>query len=224
MIRARATSAAPSYFRPFVNKETNETFLDGAVYYNNPCKVAYHESKLIWHDVADRHPDILLSIGTGHNSEDSPGSAEPRKRLQKAAKLVADDKVSIQTRRNQGFGSWFKNVALAQFLQIMVNRVDNILSAEQIWREFRVSVDDSHGRDGHRYMRISPKLGFRPPRLDEKEQIERLSYTVIEKLKGSAYQLTIAKIVHRLIASCFYFEKRGSPQNCNGYYSCKGVL
>ena len=41
--------------------------MDGALYYNNPCKVAHHERKAIWPDVSNRHPDLLLSLGTGHN-------------------------------------------------------------------------------------------------------------------------------------------------------------
>ncbi|KAL9035741.1 MAG: hypothetical protein Q9214_006446 [Letrouitia sp. 1 TL-2023] len=65
---ACATSAAPSFFKPFVSRN-GRTYLDGALYYNNPIKVANHERKLIWPDVADSPPDLILSLGTGQNQK-----------------------------------------------------------------------------------------------------------------------------------------------------------
>ena len=62
---AAATSAAPSYFKPFIHEPTEKTYLDGALYHNNPVRLARSEAELLWPDVADAHPDILLSIGTG---------------------------------------------------------------------------------------------------------------------------------------------------------------
>jgi hypothetical protein len=64
---ACATSAAPSYFKPFTHLATDRTYMDGALYHNNPVKVANHERKAIWPDVAENHPDVVLSIGTGQN-------------------------------------------------------------------------------------------------------------------------------------------------------------
>ena len=67
---ASATSAAPSFFKPFVSYRNLQTYLDGALYYNNPIKVANNERKLIWPDVADAHPDIILSVGTGMDAQE----------------------------------------------------------------------------------------------------------------------------------------------------------
>jgi len=64
---AAATSAAPLYFKPFVHGPTKRTYLDGALYHNNPVRLVHRERKLLWPDVADKHPDILLSIGTSQN-------------------------------------------------------------------------------------------------------------------------------------------------------------
>lgn len=62
---AMATSAAPSYFKPFVSKE-HRLYLDGGLYYNNPVKVANSERRMLWPDVAHAPPDIIiLSVGTG---------------------------------------------------------------------------------------------------------------------------------------------------------------
>jgi predicted acylesterase/phospholipase RssA len=66
---AAATSAAPTYFKPFLHGRTSRTFMDGALCYNNPTRVANTERKLLWPDVADQRPDLLLSIGTGTNSK-----------------------------------------------------------------------------------------------------------------------------------------------------------
>jgi predicted acylesterase/phospholipase RssA len=65
---ACATSAAPTYFKPFKHEMTKNIYLDGALYHNNPVEVASRERKLIWPDVADKHPDVMLSLGTGKNA------------------------------------------------------------------------------------------------------------------------------------------------------------
>ena len=64
---ASATSAAPSFFKPFTtsNRWPSSTYLDGALYHNNPASVANNERKVLWPDVAENPPDILLSLGTG---------------------------------------------------------------------------------------------------------------------------------------------------------------
>ena len=66
---ASATSAAPSFFKPFTSWPAGDTYLDGALYFNNPVRVSYHERKFLWPDVAESSPDILLSIGTGKNGQ-----------------------------------------------------------------------------------------------------------------------------------------------------------
>ena len=63
---AAATSAAPSFFKAFrAATYPYTTYLDGALYHNNPASVANHERKFLWPDVAENSPDILLSLGTG---------------------------------------------------------------------------------------------------------------------------------------------------------------
>ena len=63
---ASATSAAPSFFKPFITtRYPFKAYLDGALYHNNPASVANHERKFLWPDVAENPPDILLSLGTG---------------------------------------------------------------------------------------------------------------------------------------------------------------
>lgn len=75
---AAATAAAPSFFKPFRHTR-GRTFLDGAIYNNNPVKVVQRERKLIWPDVANMQPDILLSVGTG---QDEQGRRRNKKAVQ----------------------------------------------------------------------------------------------------------------------------------------------
>jgi hypothetical protein len=64
-----ATAAAPPFFKPFVHPITEETYFDGAFHNNNPAKVSNRERQLLWPDVQDNHPDVLLSIGTSQHQQ-----------------------------------------------------------------------------------------------------------------------------------------------------------
>ena len=223
--RARATSAAPTFFEPFVNRRTNEGYLDGALFHNNPVRVAYQESKRIWPDVAHCHPDILLSIGTSHHLSDGGGSAEPNLRQPRSFSLLGNTKEAHPDAAQwKGFGGFWKNSPL-KFLQVLVNRVDNILSAQQIWQNFRAEVlDQGRDSDSRRYERINPNLGSRPPRFDDKAQIGVLQAkirNIIRDVNGP-YRKKLLRIVHRLVASTFYFEKMRQPTKQNGSYVCPG--
>jgi patatin-like phospholipase/acyl hydrolase len=99
---AAATSAAPSFFKPFVHPNADRKYLDGALYFNNPIKIANNERKLLWPEVADCHPDLMLSIGTGQNQEEteagvargarSQNELEKRKTAKKYGKTDAAEK------------------------------------------------------------------------------------------------------------------------------------
>jgi len=67
---AAATSASPGFFKPFEHNNTYRTYLDGALYHNNPVWLMNNESKLLWPDVADQDPDLFLSIGTSQHKAD----------------------------------------------------------------------------------------------------------------------------------------------------------
>jgi hypothetical protein len=62
---AAATSAAPTFFKPFTNPRSGQTYIDGALYYNCPAQIAWHESRLLWPALKNLDPDLLLSLGTG---------------------------------------------------------------------------------------------------------------------------------------------------------------
>jgi hypothetical protein len=195
-------------------------------------RVAYHESKLLWPDVHDCHPDILLSIGTGHNGEETHGLAEPdhyRDFRDRRREITSDIYVTPSPRgRTLGIGEWFRGTEIVQNLSIMVNRVDNILNSEQIWLDFKNDTAPSwreHHWPGWRYQRINPKLGYKPPRLDDKAELATMNRTVREKLRREQhYRKKVSRVAHQLVASSFYFEKANISKDENGYRSCQGIF
>jgi predicted acylesterase/phospholipase RssA len=62
---ARATSAASTFFDPITIGENQETYVDGALGFNNPIRLLDRESRDIWPN-DDR---VFLSIGTGQASD-----------------------------------------------------------------------------------------------------------------------------------------------------------
>jgi hypothetical protein len=66
-----ATSAAPFYLPPFRKQPGNADYVDGAVYANCPAKVAVEEVSKLWPNEGTSL-DILLSLGTGHQTKKKP--------------------------------------------------------------------------------------------------------------------------------------------------------
>jgi hypothetical protein len=66
-----ATSAAPFYLPPFRKQPENADYIDGAVYANCPAKVAIEEVGKLWPNEGTSL-DILLSLGTGHQTKKKP--------------------------------------------------------------------------------------------------------------------------------------------------------
>lgn len=223
---ARATSAAPTFFKPFVNSRTKEAYLDGAVFHNNPVRIANYESKLIWPDVEECHPDILLSIGTGHNGQDTVGYIDStqvdRRRLHTRDTKAKSPKLG---ERQRSFPALWAFPEVTQWLNVLFKRVDNILDSEQIWKSFRNDViGTSSYAEMLRYERFNPKVGFTAPKMDDKGQVDKLHDDVRERLSKPQMQSKIHRIAHRLIASCFYFEKTGPPREAEDHYIVQGTI
>ena len=221
---ARATSAAPTFFRPFVNPRTKEGFLDGAVFHNNPVRIANYESKLIWPDMEDCHPDILLSIGTGHNGMDTEGFIDvgplDRRRFHER-KVLSKNKPANEERRPVPALRAFPEVH--SWLSILFKRVDNILDSESIWRNFRkdiVGISSSHV--AQRYIRVNPRIRFQTPKMDEKSQVGKLQDDVRSRMQSQSMREKVSAITSRLVASLFYFEKSGPVKEYSDHYIVQG--
>ena len=179
--RARATSAAPPYFKAFRSQRSKREFIDGAVYHNNPIRVAEGERKSIWPDVDNVDPDILLSIGTG--------------------KPPAHLSTGPQKKKSQkDMRKWLRFVP--KVFRLFFARITDILDSEKEWQRFHFDIASS---SIERYVRINPELSTIPPSLDEKDKLWSLETETRRSLVPM--QEIIRGIAHRLLASCFYFEK-----------------
>jgi patatin-like phospholipase/acyl hydrolase len=65
---ARATTAAPTYFKPILIGVPSVAYMDGGLGHNNPAHLALSEARRLWGQDAVVY---LLSIGTGHQSATS---------------------------------------------------------------------------------------------------------------------------------------------------------
>ncbi|KAI3316635.1 FabD/lysophospholipase-like protein [Xylariaceae sp. AK1471] len=213
---ARATSAAPPFFKSYVKQEIQTCFLDGALYHNNPVWVAHHERKLIWGDVATSPPDILLSIGTGKNSGD-------REKPSKSS-LPADPNPLLQGKQKGRTWTSFPR----QLINIAIDRFDKLMECDTTWNTYLVensSADFNRvsGLNKRRFIRINPDLRFKVPRLDAVDELDRLEKATSENLHVNSAK--IKEVAHRLIASSFFFEKdNGSVKPIGSAYECTGSI
>lgn len=127
LLRARATSAAPSFFKPFRSERSRRCYLDGALFHNNPVRVADLKRRLIWPNSKSSPPGILLSVGTSCNSA-------TRREAQKYQK---SDRISTTSdpggAQENVFQKVQKTTQMGKVIKIMKNRVENILDTEIRW-------------------------------------------------------------------------------------------
>lgn len=224
-LSARATSAAPTYFRPFRNTRTNEGYVDGAVFHNNPVRIANYESKLLWPDADQQPPDVLLSIGTGQHVADTDNflaaSRYDSRRFQ-IRKMLNQVKPTPREKRSMPMLIAFPEVE--SWLTIFKKRVESALDAEATWREFRKDVVGTlpHAST-ERYIRVNPRTKGRVPKMDDKSQIDALQEDVTSSLRPHGPQTKIKNIAQRLVASSFYFEKSSPSRRVDDHIIVQGT-
>jgi hypothetical protein len=178
---ARATSAAPTYFKALCHDASKQIFWDGGVYHNNPIQIAERERKLIWPELVDQEPDVVVSIGTMYCSKTS---AKP------TTKYVSSRK---------GIFAHFKFLAKMAF-----DHLHTSLDSQRTWDDF-VSTRGSIARDPCRYVRLNPELDVQPPKLDEVEKLQFLEEETRRRFGGDP---SLKQLARRLLATCFYFDVR----------------
>ncbi|KAF6818372.1 hypothetical protein CMUS01_11936 [Colletotrichum musicola] len=207
---ARATSAAPLYRQAFTKTSDNSSYIDGAMYHNCPVAVAHHERQMIWPDIANRVPDILLSIGTGST------------KAEKSEQAPRHDPDFSQSHKPK------KTLIQKQVGKIIFDRLERLPASNTIWTEFLSDIgpqayDSTRDGKDNRYIRVNPEFPFKVPRLDAVEDLPRL---VIEtKRYTDSHQMRIKEIAHRLVASSFFFEKYpGTVRACGERFQCSGRI
>lgn len=211
--RARATSAAPSYFKTFRSKRSRRGYLDGALYHNNPVRVADLERRLIWPDTEFFPPDILLSIGTGCNSttrQEAQNSLHYRH--QKSDPIPSRSNPAIGSAQQNVFEEIRKTTHVSKIIKLMKTRVENILDTEMSWLEFMSDAASRGNEDARtRYRRINPNLGGDPPKLDDVQMIPHLRLHMHQIKKHADFQRQIREVARQLVASSFYVEVPYTP-------------
>lgn len=183
-----------------MNPRTKESWVDGAVHYNNPVRIANYESMLLWPETKGNHPDILLSIGTAYN-EQHPD--EKPKKKKKNYKPYSEPR------------SWAK---------LIRRRIKDFLDAEQIWKTFRDDVvGNSSPIVAQRFVRVNPKLIIPVPKLDDHEASGLLRNAVGNSLASAEMTMLVEKVAHRLIASSFYFDKTSPTKVAGGATVIEGT-
>ncbi|KAI1264025.1 hypothetical protein F5Y18DRAFT_418041 [Xylariaceae sp. FL1019] len=205
---ARATSAAPGYFKPFIHN--NEQFMDGAILHNNPIEVAVAEARNVMASSnLSLTPDIILSLGTG---------------LQKDYKYDDEHHPKISGLVDNvphvyGKVAYVKMVFTMLHYQVKLNT-----DAEDRWKKWRESIVDE--RMLSRVFRINVDLGRAPPRLDAVDQVTSLRDEVTGWISNNeSEKQRVREIACRLVASSFYYERTGNAHKTeDSLLQLRGVI
>ena len=169
-------------FKPLCHGPSKQVYTDGAIYHNNPIQIADKERKLIWSDLENEYPDIIVSVGTTYNS---------------AARMSAEKAASPR------LGVLSHGKAL---YRMAVDHIASALDSEKAWHSY-MNVLQPPSNHRAKYIRLNPQLHEDPPRLDE---VERISY-IQDVVRGMfSMDERIQKVALHLISSSFYFEKSQS--------------
>lgn len=217
--RARATSAAPSFFKSFKSERNNRGYLDGALYHNNPVRVADLERRLIWPDTNNSPPDILLSIGTScDNTIRNEAQQNFNLHKQRTFTMPPESRDTVEGSRHRVLRRE-KVPQPRKFINILVNRVGNILDTELTWLTFMSEAIRGDQDDKSRYHRINPNIGEEPPKLDETKKLPHLRHRMTHVMKNAAFHNQIGEIARRLVASSFYVEVPSKPTSIQEFNS-----
>lgn len=176
--------------------------MDGALYHNNPVRVADFERRLIWPDSKFSPPDILLSLGTSCNSNNLQEASKSLPHQQKKP----DGMHTISSPGGTQENTSNKVPGMSKVIKLLKNRVENTLEAEISWLEFISDIDAREHEDAsQRYWRINPKLAGAPPAVDDVQKLPLLQYRS-HQIINADFQRQIGEVARRLVASSFYLE------------------
>ncbi|CAM1500480.1 Fc.00g096420.m01.CDS01 [Cosmosporella sp. VM-42] len=194
---ARATSAAPWYFKPFNHSKTTTSYMDGGIHHNCPTLVADCERRLIWEDVSSSPPDILLSVGNGLNKPEGISRS-----FGKPISSSSDKSHSWSLPR----GKVVDNLSYLRHLASDI--IENPLDCEKIWGKHCANATPP-GReytpdDKRRNIRLNVEFDDKRPELDDVKCLKEMEEVAENSMRVNP---EILEVAHRLVASCFYFER-----------------
>lgn len=203
---ARATAAAPIYFKSFMH--SGIAYTDGAVHHNCPAIVADSERRRIWDEVSDWPADFFLSLGTGLSAV--------RPKSQPSSTATSPHGLARQSSLS----------GIRYGLRLAFKIIDDQLNCEKIWDEYfkKATIQgDQRPEDRRRNMRINVPLPGERPALDAVEEVKRIEAQSLAKIQSDPdIRADIHEAAHRLVASCFYFEVSGITYGSKGSagYTC----
>ena len=171
-------------------------YLDGAIYHNNPINIADKERKLIWPSLENYHPDIVLSIGTSMNAT---GRSTVEKEPSPLSGILSHGR---------------------SLYKIAIDHIVSNLDSEKAWENY-LSVLQPPPDYRSRYVRLNPRIGEDPPKIDEVDRLKYIQDTVRKEL---SVDRRIDKIASQLIASSFYFEIDKIMKGSDDDVHCQGLL
>lgn len=208
---ARATAAAPPYFKPF-QTETTDIYTDGAIHHNCPATVADYERRLLWEEVSDWPLDLMLSLGTGLGTPGTPSGSSP---------------VSIRSKSNNWSRRSGNGLTLMWWAANAI--VEDQLNCEEIWKRHCAQATPpgtTHSiEEVRRNLRVNVSFPGPRPNLDDAKGLENMERYVENFIREDPdIGADIHEAAHRLIASCFYYEKStsGILDRATGVYKCEG--
>lgn len=176
--------------------------MDGAILHNNPIQLAIEEARRLSEETKlNLKPDIVLSIGTGKPKDRQPSY------IPEYTDHMATRSKSLS--RAQAMMKHHKNIPFLQMLFTMVSyqvklNIDCDRRFDQVAREWQKDPDLAD-----RLHRINPDLGEEPPLLDAVDKLDSIAQNTRGWLQDKDEKRRIHAIACRLVASSFYFERRG---------------
>lgn len=161
--------------------------------------VADLERKLLWPNLANKQPDLLLSIGTGF---------DPTPRI--------DTDKSRRVRAKRGALEFAKIV-----LKIAIQQIESSLNCEREWSDFTRSLNLQDEDKAAKYRRLSIEFPSNLPRIDQVDQMPMLKKVTEDFCANNPL---IDEIATKLIASLFFFRLDGASQTTQGIkgWECEG--
>lgn len=202
---ARATSAAPYFFKAFSHAASKQTLMDGAIWHNNPIKIAEAERQNIWPSRANLEPlepDIVVSVGTGVAAV----------RLQDIHTPTVSTPIADNRRGTLSFNAKSPVSKYQHWKQLFAAFIESSTNSALAWESFYQALQQQHRP---RYRRLNTQTDSDPPQMDDVEQLQSMKNFARHQLDRastpSSPRLEVRETALRLIALCFFFDPSGKP-------------
>jgi hypothetical protein len=202
---ARATSAAPGFFRAFHKDSNHHTYWDGALKLNNPIFAADDERRNIWPESSKLLPlpDIVVSVGTG----------------------IFPDAEASRQKHDPGprYGVGLIN-GVKTFVHIGVDAVAQCLDCERVWENYVQGVSPNSLNTPLRFHRLNVPFRGEKIELDRVDKMDDLENQTREffgatvplpntaEVSSQDASQRLDDIDMQMIATLFYFEVTGSEK------------